>query len=280
MYNWNWESRAILQSCWTRERFQQCKTKTGIKVHYILQMKTPRPEKGSAPKQFGCASLQRTGSPSQLVSSQAWVPIVEKTDQGQVKDLRAPKGNHGPKHDIQLVVGKLYEQWRAWRDLKEQVPSSSLSSHDLPEMCLGQDSTLPVCTCLPSTTASFHIRNRKPQSLPLTYREHRARELHQGGLRMSRSLCYEKLSTWVSCRCMLKLGNKRAGLRKNRNKISRACTNRNLFFAYATCVGRASYGRLEAIFILYQSETERCPSGTSVNCQRRKKEWRKPGCCL
>lgn len=100
MHNRNWESRATLQSCWTRERFQQCKTKTGIKVHYILQMKTPRPEKGSAPKQFGCTSPQRTGSPSQLVSSQAWVPIVEKTDQGQVKDLRVPKGNHRPKHDI------------------------------------------------------------------------------------------------------------------------------------------------------------------------------------
>lgn len=46
----------------------------------------------------------------------------------------------------------------------------------------------------------------------------------------------------------------------------------HMWFAYATCVGRASYGRLEAIFILYQSVTERCPSGMSVNCQRKKKE--------
>lgn len=63
-------------------------------------MKTPRPEKGSAPKQFGCTSHQRTGSPSQLVSSLAWIPIVKKKDQGQVKDLRVPKGKHRPKHVI------------------------------------------------------------------------------------------------------------------------------------------------------------------------------------
>lgn len=115
---------------------------------------------------------------------------------------------------------------------------------------------LPVCTCLPSTTASFHTRNRKPRSLPLTYQEHRTRELLQGGRRRYGSLCYKKLSTWVSCRRMLQLGNKRAGLRKN-NKISRTCTNKSLFFAYAACVGRASYGRLEAIFILYPSECDR-----------------------
>lgn len=151
------------------------------------------------------------------------------------------------------------------------MPRSSLSSQDLPESVSWSGLHAPCLYPPPSTTASFHTRNRKPRSLPLTYQEHRTRELCQGGRRRYGSLCYEKLSTWVSCRCMLQLGNKRAGLRKN-NKISRTCTNKSLFFAYAACVKRASYGRLEAIFILYQSVTERCPSGTSVNCQRKKKE--------
>lgn len=105
-------------------------------------------------------------------------------------------------------------------------------------------------------------------------------ELKNSAREAEGSLCYEKLSTCISCRCMLQLGNKRAGLRKN-NKISRTCTNKSLFFAYATCVGRAtSYGRLEAIFILYQSECDREMSIWNECELSEEEEWRKPGSCF
>lgn len=68
-----------------------------------------------------------------------------------------------------------------------------------------------------------------------------------------------------------KAWDKRAGL-SDKNKISMACNNESSFFTHATCVIRAGYGNQEAIFILCLSVIVRCPSGTSVNCQRRKKE--------